>query len=76
MLNNLVAVFVRKVEVVVVGVTEKQAESNQVQKGSRRVSVEVLGLVPPVKKELAKTIHKKLGIKDERRGSTEKKKDG
>lgn len=42
------AVFVRKVEVVVVGVTEKQTESNQVQKGSRRVGIEVLGLVPPV----------------------------
>ena len=42
------AVFVRKVEVVVVGVTEKQTKSNQVQKGSRRVGIEVLGLVPPV----------------------------
>lgn len=47
------SVLVGEVEMVVVGVTEQETESNQVQKGSGATSVNVLGLVPP-KVELAR----------------------
>lgn len=43
---TLVAVLMREMEMIVVGVSEKQAKGNQMQKRSGRTGVEVLGLVP------------------------------
>lgn len=39
-------VLVGKVEVVIIGIAEEESSNDEVEKGSRRALVEVLGLVP------------------------------
>lgn len=58
--SHLVAVLVREMEVVVVGVTKKKTKSNQMQKRSGGTSINVLRLVPPMEFSLLVLAQKSL----------------